>query len=76
MDTRLDRETRRELANAVRSRYQSASRADKRKILDEFIATTGYHEKSAIRVLSAHPVHNQPQKRIRGRFTTRRYARR
>jgi hypothetical protein len=65
MDTRLDREARRELANAVRSRYQSASSADKRKILDEFIATTGYHEKSAIRVLNAHPVHNQPQKRMR-----------
>ncbi|MGH8665502.1 MAG: hypothetical protein ACREUX_14665 [Burkholderiales bacterium] len=57
MDTRLDREARRELADAVRSRYQSASGVNKRRILDEFIATTGYHEKSAIRVLNAHPVH-------------------
>lgn len=53
MDTRLDRQARRDLANAVRARYQSATGAAKRKILDEFIATTGYHEKSAIRVLNA-----------------------
>ena len=65
MDTRLHREARRELADAVRSRYQSASSMEKRRILDEFIATTGYHEKSAIRVLNAPAVHKQPQKRSR-----------
>ena len=66
MDIRLHREARRELADAVRSRYQSASSMEKRRmILDEFIATTGYHEKSAIRVLNAPAVHKQPQKRSR-----------
>jgi hypothetical protein len=49
MDTRLDRQARRDLAQAVRARYQSATGAAKRKILDEFVATTGCHEKSAIR---------------------------
>jgi len=38
-----------ELTNVVRRRYSAASGADKRKILDEFIAVPGYHEKSAIR---------------------------
>jgi hypothetical protein len=44
--------TRAELADAIRARYAVAKGKDKRRILDEFIATTGYHEKSAIRVLS------------------------
>ena len=42
-----------ELANAVRDRYLAATNKHKRQILDEFIAVTGYHEKSAIRVLNA-----------------------
>jgi hypothetical protein len=41
-----------ELANAIRSRYGAATGSAKRKILDEFIAASGYHEKSAIRVLN------------------------
>jgi hypothetical protein len=47
--------TRTELANAVRGRYRTVSGKAKRRILDEFIAATGYHEKSAIRVLNSHP---------------------
>src|ERR1700741_4524770 len=54
-----------ELANAVRDRYKSAAGKDKRKILDEFVAATGYHEKSAIRVLNGSPVLNQRQSRRR-----------
>ena len=41
-----------ELADAIRSRYLAAAGKDKRKILHEFIAATGYHEKSAIRILN------------------------
>lgn len=41
-----------ELADAIRSRYTAAAGKDKRKILQEFIASTGYHEKSAIRILN------------------------
>ena len=44
--------TRAELADAIRARYSVARGKDKRRILDEFIAATGYHEKSAIRVLN------------------------
>jgi hypothetical protein len=42
-----------ELANAVRHRYRMASRKEKGKILDEFIAVTGYHPKAAIRALNS-----------------------
>ena len=51
MHTKMTPTARAELANAIRRRYRSATGKEKHKILDEFIATTGYHEKSAIRVL-------------------------
>ena len=41
-----------ELADAIRGRYSAAAGRDKHKILHEFIAATGYHEKSAIRILN------------------------
>lgn len=44
-------ETRRELVKAIRDRYLASSTPDKQRILDEFIALTGYHRKHAIRVL-------------------------
>src|SRR5439155_25928087 len=40
---------------AVRQLYRSAVGKNKRRILDEFIAATGYHEKSAIRVFNGQP---------------------
>jgi hypothetical protein len=43
--------TRRELIKAISARYRSAPRSEKRKILNEFIALTGFHRKHAIRVL-------------------------
>lgn len=46
-------ETRRELVAAIQERYRSASLVDKQRILDEFVAVTGYHRKYAIRVLGA-----------------------
>lgn len=49
---RMTHATRAELADAIRARYAAATGKDKRRILDEFIAATGYHEKSAIRVLN------------------------
>jgi hypothetical protein len=54
-----------ELTNAVRRRYGVATGAEKRKILDEFIAVTGYHEKSAIRALNAEPTVKKRQTRVR-----------
>lgn len=47
--------SRRELLVQVVPRYREASRAQKKMILDEFIASTGYARKYAIRLLS-HPV--------------------
>src|ERR1035438_5332988 len=45
--------TRKELLAAIGSRYRAASRSEKERILDEFVATTGYHRKHAIRALGA-----------------------
>ena len=56
MDTRMTHTARAELANAIRRRYRTATGKDKRRILDEFIATIGYHEKSAIRLLNRSPL--------------------
>lgn len=43
--------TRRELIAAVGARYREASRSEKKAILDEFVAVTGYHRKHAVRLL-------------------------
>ena len=45
-------EGRRELAAAVTERYQRSTPAERGRILDEFVALTGYHRKHAIRVLN------------------------
>jgi hypothetical protein len=51
----VTRTSRRDYANAVRPRYQQASRTAKARILDEFCATTRYHRKYAITLLTAAP---------------------
>lgn len=43
--------TRKELVEAVGARYRCASKVEKSRILEEFVALTGYHRKHAIRVL-------------------------
>jgi hypothetical protein len=48
--------TRQELTAAVSQRYQTADRANKKLILDEFTKVTGYHRKHAIRILTSRPV--------------------
>jgi hypothetical protein len=65
MATKMTHTARAELTNAVRRRYAAATGAEKRKILDEFIAVTGYHEKSAIRALNTAPVAKTRQSRVR-----------
>ena len=52
--------TRKELIRAVGARYLGASRGEKQKILDEFVALTGYHRKHAIRILSGEPTGEHP----------------
>ena len=65
MKSKMTHTARAELANAVRRRYRSATSKEKRRILDEFVATTGYHEKSAIRVLNGAAAPKRRQKRNR-----------
>lgn len=55
MARKLSMATRKELINAVKQRYCNAAHAEKRRVLDEFVALTGYHRKHAIRVLGAIP---------------------
>jgi hypothetical protein len=43
---------RQELVHAVSGRYRSVSADERGRILDEFVALTGYHRKHAIRVLN------------------------
>ena len=65
MKRKMTRATRAELANAIRGRYMAAAVKNKRRILEEFIAATGYHEKSAIRVLNSPPAPKRRQTRQR-----------
>ena len=41
-----------ELVNALARRYAVSGRAEKARILDEFVAITGFHRKHAMRLLS------------------------
>ncbi len=43
---------RREVLRVVRERYVGKSRSEKSRILDEFVAVTGYHRKHALRLLN------------------------
>ena len=43
--------TRTEVLRAIRNRYKSASKKDKSRMLDEFVALVGYHRKHAVRLL-------------------------
>ena len=49
----LSKATKGELTEAVRERYSAGTKVEKARILDEFIQITGYHRKSAIRILNA-----------------------
>ena len=51
MDKRVSAHTRKELLEALRSRYHDSLKGGKTRILDEFVAVSGYHRKHAIRLL-------------------------
>jgi hypothetical protein len=51
----MSQRSKREMIEAIRPRYLKANKTGKQQILDELIATTGYHRKYAIRVLKHRP---------------------
>ena len=52
MTNKMTAPARRELVAALREHYTRSSRQDKSRILEEFIRVSGYHRKSAIRILN------------------------
>lgn len=51
----MSQRSKRELLESIRPRYLKANRNGKGRILDEFVASTGYHRKYAIRLLKRGP---------------------
>ena len=56
----MSRQGRWEYLKAIHPRYQPASRVEKQRILDEFCRVTGYHRKSALRLLNGPPPARRP----------------
>ena len=52
MVTEISTVTRTEILRAIRGRYREASKRDKGRMLDEFVAITGCHRKHAVRLLN------------------------
>ena len=50
---KISTDTRHDLLQAVRERYREGLKDEKLRILDEFVAVTGYHRKHIIRLLRA-----------------------
>ena len=53
MQNKISQQTKQELLKALRERYGQASRIEKSKILDEFVAIAKCHRKHAIRLLTS-----------------------
>jgi len=68
MSRALTTAARDELVQAVRERYRAGSREAKKLILGEFAAVSGYHRKSAIRVLNGTPCDRVCGKRLKALF--------
>lgn len=68
----MSTKSKRELLSTVSPRYVLARDADKTRILDEFIATTGYHRKDALALLNHPPA---PRPLLGKRSRTKTYTR-
>jgi hypothetical protein len=51
MNKKISKSARNELLGALRQRYMKATKKEKKRILDEFVAVSGYHRKHAVRLL-------------------------
>jgi len=58
--------SRRELLEVVAPRYRTAHGQERSRILEEFVASTGYHRKYALRLLN-HPLSKAPARKHRQR---------
>jgi len=65
----MSQRSKRELSEVVHPRYLKAKKTEKVHILDEFIATTGYHRKYAMRILK----HGRPRRSGRKHGLTKVY---
>jgi hypothetical protein len=65
MARKVSAETRQELLQAIRERYRGGLKEEKLRILDEFVAVTGYHRKHVIRLFNARPVASGESRRAR-----------
>ncbi len=65
MARKVSAETRQDLLQAVRERYRGGLREEKLRILDEFVAVTGYHRKHVIRLINAKSVAGEGSRRPR-----------
>src|SRR4051812_12961409 len=52
MHTKINPQTKRDLLQALRDRHHKASKNEKTRILDEYVAVAGCHRKHAIRLLT------------------------
>jgi hypothetical protein len=66
--SKLSTGARQELLQAVTVRYQGAAAEAKGRILDEFVALTGYHRKHALRLLNGRVQADPRKKRGRSRL--------
>lgn len=63
----MSKQSREENARRIHPRYLAADKQEKGRILDEFVKTTGYHRKHAIRLLKHGPSSVQHERRGRKR---------
>ena len=69
MAGRVSMATKGELLAAIGDRYRASGRSERTKILDEFVAVTGYHRKHAIRLLRPKAEPSRPvQRRVHRRY--------
>ena len=65
MARKISTETRQDLLQAVRERYRGGLKEEKFRILDEFVAVTGYHRKHIMRLFNEAPVAGRLGRRAR-----------